>query len=109
MTKLRMAQPRVGTADTSIAKAPLKQADPFYLTPEWRALRDQLVAQRGRRCEDPGHIGDRDLTDRAIYGDHIHELKDGGAPLVARNVMLMCATCHTQKTNAARAKRMARG
>ena len=33
-----------------------------------------------------------------ILGDHIVELKDGGAPLDAANVQLLCMACHQQKT-----------
>ena len=49
------------------------------------------IAARGRRCEE---------CDRAqcrIYGDHIRELKDGGAPLDPANVLLRCRSCHTLK------------
>ncbi len=42
-----------------------------------------------------------------VFGDHVRELKDGGALLDPRNVLLRCGSCHTIKSNAERAKRMA--
>ena len=44
---------------------------------------------------------------RMSLGDHIRELQDGGALLDPRNIMLRCGSCHTTKTIAERAKRMA--
>jgi len=82
-----------------------KTANPFYLSPEWRALVAEIIRERGARCEDPacrfpGRTGIR------LFGDHIVELADGGAPLDKANVMLRCGSCHTRKTNAERARRM---
>jgi len=81
-------------------------ADPVYASREWRALIAAIIEQRGRRCEDPkcktpGRTGMR------VFGDHVRELKDGGALLDPRNVLLRCGSCHTIKSNAERAKRMA--
>lgn len=100
-------KPRIATANTDIAKPPPKQADPFYLSSEWRALLAQIIAQRGRRCEDPACERPSGPWSR-IYGDHVVELKDGGAPLDPGNVLLRCAPCHARKTIATRAARMAR-
>jgi 5-methylcytosine-specific restriction enzyme A len=105
--RLATLQPRVATLDTRSAKPPPKTAAPFYLSPEWRALMTEIIAERGRRCEDklctkPHRTGIR------VFGDHIVELKDGGAPLDKANIRLVCGSCHTRKTAAERAKRMAR-
>jgi 5-methylcytosine-specific restriction protein A len=81
-------------------KPQAKTAAPFYLTPEWRALMTKLLAERGRRCQECGRTGCR------IFGDHVVELQDGGAPLDEGNVLLRCGSCHTRKTAAERAKRM---
>jgi 5-methylcytosine-specific restriction protein A len=99
---LRTLPPRIRTVDTSIARTLPKVADQFYLSPEWRALMARLIAERGRRCQDCGR------TDCRIFGDHVHELKDGGEPLDPANVRLLCGSCHSAKTNRARAERMAR-
>ena len=84
---------------------PAKAPDPFYLSPEWRALMAEIIAERGRRCEDP--VCERTAPPSRVFGDHIVELADGGAPLDKRNVMLRCGACHTRKTAAARAARTA--
>ena len=95
-----MLKPRIATVDTSTAKVPEKQAAAFYSTAEWRELVARLKRTRGERCEKcPRHHV-------RLFGDHITELEDGGAPLDARNVQLLCGSCHTAKTVRARAERM---
>ncbi|NGO50446.1 HNH endonuclease [Allomesorhizobium camelthorni] len=101
MAKLRMMRPSIKTMDTRTVKVVPKTAEPFYLSPEWRKLMAEVIAERGRRCEDCGR------TNTRIFGDHIVEVKDGGALLDKRNVKCLCGSCHTKKTAAARAKRMA--
>lgn len=105
MTKIRTAPARLRTADSRRVKPPAKMPDPFYLSPEWRALMRAIVAKRGRRCQDPEHQGPHDPAAR-IFGDHIRELRDGGAPLDEANILLRCGSCHTRKTIAARAARL---
>lgn len=101
---LRMLRPAIGTLDTRSAKPAPKTADSFYLSPEWRKLVASLIEARGRRCEAP----DCGRSNCRIFGDHVRELADGGAPLDPDNVRLLCGSCHTRKTIAARARRMAR-
>lgn len=98
---LRCLDSPVRTLDTSIAQVPKKTADPFYLSTAWRQLVTTLIRKRGRRCEQCGRENTR------IFGDHVQELKDGGAPLAASNVRLLCGSCHTRKTARARADRVA--
>ncbi|EHK56917.1 HNH endonuclease signature motif containing protein [Allomesorhizobium alhagi] len=101
MAKLRMMRPSIKTMDTRTVKVAPKTAEPFYLSPEWRKLMAEVIAERGRRCEECSR------TNTRIFGDHIVEVKDGGALLDKRNVKCLCGSCHTKKTAAARAKRMA--
>jgi 5-methylcytosine-specific restriction endonuclease McrA len=96
-----MIGPRVSPFDLRRAKQPPKAADPFLLSPEWRELMKRIIAERGRRCQGCGREGCR------VFGDHIVERKDGGALLDPANVMLRCGSCHTRKTTAERARRMA--
>ena len=101
-----MLSPRVATSDRRTALPAIKTVMPFYQSPEWRGLMDRIIALRGRKCEDPlcktpGRAGMR------LFGDHVHELKDGGAPLDEANIMLRCGSCHTRKTLEERAKRLA--
>ncbi|MGE0424943.1 MAG: HNH endonuclease [Reyranellaceae bacterium] len=99
--------PRIATFDTSAAKPPPKTADAFYLSREWRTLVREIVAERGARCEDPMHDPRRPRGGVRMFGDHVHELQDGGAPLDKANVLLRCGSCHSRKTVAVRAARMA--
>lgn len=102
MARLTMLGPRVATLDTSIAAPPPKVAESFYTSREWRELIDRLKRERGPVCQRPG-CGREYVR---IFGDHIIELKDGGAKLDPRNVQLLCGSCHTAKTARARAERM---
>jgi 5-methylcytosine-specific restriction protein A len=98
--------PRFRLLEQRTALPPAKAVDPFYTSPEWRALMAEIIAERGRRCEDPQC--QRISAPTRVYGDHIVELRDGGAPLDKRNVLLRCGSCHTRKTAEARAIRTAR-
>lgn len=99
---MRFLGSKVATLDARTVKPPPKVADPFYSSAPWLKLMAALKRERGERCEDCPRTGVR------IFGDHIVELKDGGAPLDPRNVRLRCGSCHTRKTIAERAKRMGR-
>ncbi len=100
MARLTMLGPRVATLDTSIAAPPPKVADSFYTSREWRELIASIKTERGPTCQRCGRKYVR------LFGDHTVELKDGGAKLDRRNVVLMCGSCHTAKTARARAERM---
>jgi 5-methylcytosine-specific restriction endonuclease McrA len=99
MARLKMIKPRLATVDTRTCKPPAKRGAPLYDRPEWRDLVRSLKRTRGRRCEACG------ATDGVIYGDHIKEVRDGGAELDPANVQLLCPSCHGRKTSAARARR----
>jgi hypothetical protein len=107
MSRLTMIGARVPAAAARLTKRP-KLTDAFYSSAEWRALVRDLIATRGPRCEDPQCTTQNRGADQRIYGDHVIELKDGGAPLDAGNVMLRCAPCHGRKTADEARKRMAR-
>ncbi|GLK69192.1 HNH endonuclease signature motif containing protein [Hansschlegelia plantiphila] len=98
---LKTIRPRIATIDTRRVKPAPKTGDPLYHSSPWRTLLKRIMAQRGRRCEACGATGG------VIYGDHVREVRDGGAELDARNVRLLCAPCHGKKTSAARARRAA--
>lgn len=104
--KLRMLQPSIRTLDTRTVKVAPKKADDFYLSPEWRKLMAEIIAERGRRCEDPHCDGKTHHAGMRVFGDHIVELRDGGPPLDKRNILLRCGASHTRKTIAARAARL---
>jgi 5-methylcytosine-specific restriction protein A len=102
--KLRTIAHKLAPSHRVKVKVSGKRADSFYLSREWRALIDGIIRQRGRRCEDPEHESGERFAER-LFGDHIRERKDGGAPLDPANVMLRCGSCHTRKTAKERAKR----
>ena len=77
---------------------PGKRADTLYTSPEWRALLKRIKAMRGNWCARCG-------SNHRVTGDHIVEVKDGGAVLDERNVELLCQACHNRKTADAKARR----
>lgn len=99
---IRTIAPRIGGLTRLNAPPAPKQADPFYSSPEWTALRARLIRERGPVCETCGNEGAR------LVVDHVVELKDGGAALDPTNLRLCCWSCHGRKTSAERAKRTAR-
>lgn len=101
MVRLKCLQPLVAPSTHRTARVPEKQAEPFYLSVEWRDLVAAVIRERGRRCEKCGR------TDGRVYVDHIIELKDGGAALDRSNLQVLDATCHGKKTAQVRNKRMA--
>lgn len=104
---LRNIAPRLTRlAPVKLAPRP-KVAEGFYSTPEWKALRAQLIRQRGAACEGTEHSPAASRTGHRLFADHVIELRDGGAPLDPTNVQLLCGACHTRKTAAARAARYA--
>jgi 5-methylcytosine-specific restriction enzyme A len=80
---------------------PAKRADALYLSREWRALVKRIKQVRGCYCCKCG-AGGKGVR---IIGDHIVEVKDGGAELDEANVQLLCMACHNSKTAAARRAR----
>lgn len=107
-SRLKLVRPSLASIDTRTARIPPKTTDAFYLTYEWRKFVNGLIRERGRRCQQCRTTTNADGTRLRIFGDHIHELKDGGATLDPRNVQLLCGACHTRKTSAARTARWTR-
>jgi 5-methylcytosine-specific restriction enzyme A len=99
---LKTLRPRLKCLRATALTPPSKKAAPLYDEPAWRALVRSLIATRGSRCEACG------ITGKRIYGDHVVEIADGGAPMDPSNVQLVCPSCHGKKTAAARAARAAR-
>lgn len=114
--KLRMLNP--GTrARPAILAAPVRTlgAAPaakvtldFYGSAAWKALVCKIVKERSRRCQDINCRTPHRGQGQRIYADHVIELRDGGAPLDARNLLLRCAACHGRKSAAEREARATR-
>lgn len=88
-----------------LVAAPGKRADGLYLSREWRALMARIKRERGCWCVMCG-AGGKGVR---VLGDHIVEVKDGGAELDPENVQLLCLPCHNRKTASQRARRAGLG
>jgi 5-methylcytosine-specific restriction protein A len=99
-----VVRPLVPLAAPRVPPQP-KKAEEFYLSPQWRKFVVMLILKRGRRCEKCGAFRNDQGEPIRLFGDHIVELKDGGAPLDERNTQILCPKCHSAKTAQARARR----
>lgn len=103
MGKLRTLGLPIRVLDTSIARVPEKQADPFYSSREWLALRDRVREEANGLCQVPG-CGSRGYT-----VDHIVEIRDDPSRKLDRsNLMFMCQPHHVEKTHRERVRRVGR-
>jgi 5-methylcytosine-specific restriction protein A len=96
--------------DTRVVKPEAKKAEPFYLTPEYRAWRAIVIKRAGGRCEEVEH-GQRCRKaepKHRMFADHVTERRDGGASYDPANGRCLCGRHHSLKTAAARAARMSR-
>ena len=107
MARLSVLGPRIAAGEYRTIKPPPKVVAPFYSSPEWRALMADIIRARGRKCEDPEHDRSKPRDGVRIFGDHVKEIRDGGAPLDPANLMLRCPVCHGLKTSRERGKRAA--
>jgi 5-methylcytosine-specific restriction endonuclease McrA len=80
---VRMLAPRVRAADLAVVRLPPKEADPYYLTLEWRELRRQTLERDGGVCIMPG------CGRAAVVADHIVSRKAGGADAL-HNTRSLC-------------------
>ena len=109
---MRKLGPSIRTFEHRRIKPEEKKADPFYLTPEYRAWREKVIGKAGRRCEAVDH-GNRcrksefNRPPDRMFADHIKEVRDGGAKYDPVNGQCLCGRHHTLKTVDARAKRLA--
>ncbi|MDR3474445.1 MAG: HNH endonuclease [Devosia sp.] len=107
MSKLKARAPRITARDTRAVRPPPKTVDPHYLTPEHRAWAKAVIDRAGRRCQDAQHDDSRPRQGVRLFADHVVELRDGGAAYDPGNGLTRCGACHTRKTMAERARRMA--
>ena len=100
-----IGRPKLASSNRAKVRLPDKRADAFYLSSEWRDLMGWIKAHRSNACEDPKHNPGLPRSGVRLFGDHVVELKDGGAPLDPRNILLRCPPCHARKTMDERRKR----
>jgi 5-methylcytosine-specific restriction enzyme A len=106
MPRLKTYRPSIRLADTSTVRRNHLLPDQasigeFYGSPEWRALRRQVLREANGRCQWPG-CG---RSTGPMHVDHILEIKDGGAPLQRSNLWCLCQAHHNTKTAAEKAER----
>jgi 5-methylcytosine-specific restriction enzyme A len=101
MGRIRLIGQRIKPLNVARAAVPPKTADSFYQSPAWREFSATVKAERGNRCEEAGcgYHGPR------LIADHIIEVKDGGALLDRRNILIRCTPCHNRKTAQAQRQR----
>lgn len=112
MVRLPMLGGKVALANLSKVAVPTSEGseNPIYQTPAYRAWRERVIANAGRRCEwlDGGVRCPKSEPRNRMFADHRIELKDGGAPFDPSNGQCFCGAHHTIKTNMARVARMSR-
>jgi hypothetical protein len=106
---LRLVRPTVARASITTATPEKKQVDPYYLSPEHQRWRQEVLLRARRRCEAINCKTAKRGAGGRLFADHIVEIKDGGSRLDVTNGQALCPRCHTLKTVAARAARMAKG
>jgi 5-methylcytosine-specific restriction endonuclease McrA len=73
----------------------LNAARLFYASPEWRLLRDQVIAEQGRRCQQCGRHITRDFD---LTVDHIKpRSRFPQLALDKRNLRVLCRQCNSSK------------
>jgi 5-methylcytosine-specific restriction enzyme A len=102
MGRLRVLRPTLATFDSSIARVPSKQVDPYYVSPEWRALRIACLCRDRYKCTAPG------CTNTATVADHIVSRKAGG-PDTLDNLRSLCRSCDARIREDASGRRKAGG
>ena len=112
MTRIKMVKPQIARVDIRRVSLPVqfKRTEPFYLSPQYRVWREQVIRRAGNRCEavelnmrcskaSPAH---------RMFADHIHEVRDGGAPFDLGNGRCLCSAHHQIKTHAEKRARTER-
>jgi 5-methylcytosine-specific restriction protein A len=114
MVKLRTLAHKLRPSTQFKVRTPDKIVDPFYVSPEWRGLCDQikrerwprLLAIKGHCCEDPKCTAQHTPQTR-IFFDHVKERRDHPElALVKGNIMGRCGSSHTRKTADERRRRL---
>lgn len=109
---LKRIKPLIGSFDGRALKPEPKRTDPLYLSPEYRAWRETVIARAGRQCEAKDERTARRCAKaephHRMFADHKIEVKDGGAPFDPANGQCFCGRHHTIKTAEARARRLGR-
>lgn len=80
---MKILKPMGGNIHAAVARVPVKQADPAYLTTDWKALRAAVFERDGFKCVVPG------CGRGAIVCEHIVSRRSGGADAMNN----LCSLC----------------
>ena len=85
-----------------ISKRSAKRVDPFYVSSEWRNLRDKRLRLDGYRCQDCGELClGRKRNKPSPHVDHIKTRKERpDLQLNMDNLRTLCGPCHSKRTRA---------
>lgn len=86
--KLKSLSPMVARVSTAVVTVPPKQADSFYRSAEWQALRIACLKRDRFVCQ----IAMPGCTHKATIADHIVSRRNGGADTLA-NLRAVCRQC----------------
>lgn len=105
---MRSLGSRLAAVDIRTAKPAAKEVDPFYLTPQYRAWRDEVIRRACGRCEviERGARCAKAAPRYRMFAHHKVERSDGGDPLDPANGECRCGSHHSSVTAANRARRM---
>jgi 5-methylcytosine-specific restriction protein A len=103
MARIQVIKPKLKAMDTRTCPPRPKQVDAALTTEAHRTWRGQVLQRAGFACEKCGASG----STTRLFADHIKERRDGGALLDPANGQCLCGACHSKKTAAERARRMA--
>jgi len=107
--RIKMIGSRIATVDTRCVKPPVLSTEgsrnPVYKDPRYQEWRARVIHRAGERCQRVG-CGRKEPR---MFADHIVEVEDDPSKAFdPTNGQCLCGSCHTLKTNEARAARHAR-
>jgi 5-methylcytosine-specific restriction protein A len=107
MAGIRTLAPLVPRSSGLTVQPEPKVVDPYYLTEEHRAWREQVVRNAGYRCQwvENGRRCTKAAPLHRMFADHVKERRDGGAALDPANGQCLCGRHHSIKTAMLRGRR----
>jgi 5-methylcytosine-specific restriction endonuclease McrA len=79
-----------------VPQPPPKKTDPFYQSPEWKALRQLVLARDRHRCIWPDCTTPGRGYGQRLIVDHIQPRREGGADVPA-NLRTLCPACDNRR------------
>ena len=82
----------------------VKKVDPFYVSPQWKAIRLKALRRDDYRCQEcDAHCLGKKRNKPTPHVDHIIPRKESPKlALVLSNLRTLCASCHSKRSAMAR-------